>query len=105
MKLLIFLLAMFTLMPLAAYDAAPLPPRLPEPQRSGEALEPDVTIVETEEGTAYEYRANGQLYMVKIQPRVGKPYYEIDSDGDGTLDTRVDDLRNTAVPQWVLFRF
>jgi hypothetical protein len=78
---------------------------LPEPQRSGEALEPDVTIREDERGTVQEYRANGHLYMVKITPRRGAPYYEIDSDGDGELDSRVNDIRNAAIPQWVLFRF
>lgn len=105
MKVLLLVSALFFSFPVFAYDGAPPPPRLPEPQRSGETLEPEVTIVETEKGTAYEYRANGQLYMVKIQPNTGKPYYEIDTDGDGELDTRVDDPRNAAIPQWVLFRF
>ncbi|MBF0256588.1 MAG: DUF2782 domain-containing protein [Gammaproteobacteria bacterium] len=105
MKFVLLLSALLLAAPLAAYDGAPPPPKLPEPVQSGQELEPEVTIVETEEGRAYEYRANGHLYMVKIQPKVGKPYYEIDSDGDGELDTRVDDPRQTAVPQWVLFRF
>lgn len=105
MKVALLLIGLLFTMHLAAYDGAPPPPKLPDPVHSGQELEPEVTIVETEEGRAYEYRANGHLYMVKIQPRVGRPYYEIDSDGDGVLDTRVDDVRNTAVPQWVLFRF
>jgi hypothetical protein len=105
LPLLALLPALFLAAPLAAYDGAPPPPRLPEPVHSGEELEPEVTIVDHPEGRAYEYRANGHLYMVKIQPRVGKPYYEIDMDGDGELETRMDDLRVTAVPQWVLMRF
>lgn len=105
MKAIILFFGMLLAMALAAEEYAPPPPKLPDQQRSGEALEPEVTIIESDKGTSYEYRANGQLYMVKIQPKVGKPYYEVDSDGDGELETRVDDIRVQAVPQWVLFRF
>ncbi len=105
MKVVLLCISLFLATPLAAFDGAPPPPRLPDPVHSGQELEPEVTIVETGEGRAYEYRANGHLYMVKIQPRVGPPYYEIDSNGDGVLDTRVDDPRYSVVPQWVLFRF
>jgi hypothetical protein len=105
MKAIILFFGILLAMPLVAQEYAPPPPKLPEPQRSGEALEPEVTIIESDKGTSYEYRLNGQLYMVKIQPKVGKPYYEVDSDGDGELETRVDDIRVQAVPQWVLFRF
>jgi hypothetical protein len=84
-------------------EDAPLPPPLPNPVQSGEALEPEVTIVETGKGTAYEYRINGHLYMVKIQPSVGPPYYLLDTNGDGVLDVRENRVWNNSIPQWVLF--
>ena len=83
--------------------AAPEPPVLPAQLASGEALEPEVTIIERGKETLHEYRLNGQLYMVKIVPEAGAPYYLIDSDGDGTLDVYEVGPKNVAVPQWVLF--
>mgnify|MGYP001813073513 CR=1 FL=1 len=52
-----------------AVDAPPPPP----PVRSGEPLDPDVTIVQQDDRTIYEYRVNGQTYMVKVVPAKGPP--------------------------------
>ncbi len=53
-----------------------------------------------------EYRINGRLFMIKITPKKGPPYYLIDSDGDGVMDSRQDDLDpNMPVPSWVLLRW
>ncbi len=86
-------------------DLQPLPgpPKLPPQVQSGEVLEPEVTIVETDKGTVHKYSVNGQVYMVKVVPEAGPPYYFIDSDGDGKLDAKVNDIHNISVPQWVLF--
>jgi len=81
------------------------PPRLPEPQRSGEALEPEVNIVETKRGIEHRYVVNGQLRAVKVIPRSGAPYYLLDTNGDGELDAREDDIRSVSTHQWELFRF
>ena len=89
---------------LSAEDAVPEPPDTPPSVQSGESLEPDITIIRRGDKTIHEYRVNGELYMVKIIPRIGPPYYLIDSDGDGSLDIRRSDLEEgTQVPQWVLF--
>jgi hypothetical protein len=48
-------------------------------------LEPQVTIVKTETETREEYRIKGKLYMVKVTPAVGKPYYLVDHQGDGNF--------------------
>ncbi|HYN78859.1 MAG TPA: DUF2782 domain-containing protein, partial [Lamprocystis sp. (in: g-proteobacteria)] len=48
-------------------------------------------------------RVRGVLYMVKIQPQFGPPYFLIDSDGNGTLDQRDNSPMNISIPQWVLF--
>lgn len=80
----------------------PEAPELP-PSYQGERVEPEVTIIETEKDIIYEYRVRGQLYMVKIQPQWGPPYYLLDTNGDGQLDSQQSDPRNIAIPQWVLF--
>jgi len=63
----------------------PLPPKVQDEQ-----LEPTVTIREEEERLIEEYRMNGQVYMVKITPKGGIPYYYIDTDGDGRLELDMD---------------
>lgn len=96
-----FLLLIGLSMTLSVWAADPQP----EQQQGDEAVEPEVTIVETDKGTVHEYRANGHIYMVKVIPHSGAPYYLLDTNGDGELDTRQDDVRNVATPQWVLFRW
>ena len=65
-------------------------------------MEPEVTILETERGTVYEYRVRGQLYMVRIQPQFGAPYYLLDTNGDGIMDVRNPQPWNNAIPQWLI---
>ncbi|MBT7950232.1 MAG: DUF2782 domain-containing protein [Gammaproteobacteria bacterium] len=83
---------------------APLPPDLPDPLQSGQAIEPEVTIVRKGEATIEEYRLNGRMYMAKITPKIGKPYYLVDKDGDGRMEARMSTIYDDfVVPQWVLF--
>jgi hypothetical protein len=89
-------------------DAAPPPP--PAVQ-SGVALEPEVTITPEEverdvRGGAKveEHKVNGRLQYVKITPRIGKPYYLFDTDGNGILESRMSQLySNFVIPSWVIF--
>lgn len=60
----------------------PLPPKVQDEQ-----VEPTVTIRDEEGKRIEEYSRNGQVYMVKVIPDKGVPYYYIDSDGDGRLET------------------
>ncbi|MEW8505912.1 MAG: DUF2782 domain-containing protein [Candidatus Thiodiazotropha sp.] len=111
----LLILPVLTLMLLAAGlpaaevgdEAVPEPPELPLPEIivDGEVIEPEVTIIKHEEGTIYEYRIDGQLYMVKVQPDAGPPYYMVDRDGDGEFDSRSSDPTNISVPQWILMRW
>ena len=89
-------LAMSISFPLLAQEDLERPPEIPTidapeqplpPKVQDEQIEPTVTIREEEERTVEEYSYNGQIYMVKITPKVGVPYYLIDSDGDGNLET------------------
>lgn len=84
----------------------PEPPELPMPVKSGETLEPDITIIRKGKKTIQEFRKNGVLYMVKIIPAVGPAYYLIDTDGDGNMDVRGSDLdEGTNINQWKLFQW
>ena len=94
-------------LPAAGQEAVPEPPELPLPDVivDGEVIEPEVKIIKSEEGTIYEYRVNGQLYMVKVQPVKGPAYYMVDRDGDGEFDSRSTDPTSISVPQWILMRW
>ncbi|MES9860169.1 MAG: DUF2782 domain-containing protein [Candidatus Thiodiazotropha sp. LLP2] len=104
----LFCAGLFVALSAVAEDqAVPEPPELPLPEVivDGEVIEPDVTIIKRDEGTITEYRVNGQLYMVKIDPDNGPPYYMSDRDGDGEFDSRSTDPTNISVPQWILLRW
>ena len=78
----------------------------PQPaDESDETLEPEVTIRQSGDRTIHEYRINGQIYMIKIVPRKGPPYYLMDLDGDGEMDVTEEDPSKIVVPQWILFRW
>ena len=68
-----------------------------------EATGPDVTIVVGEERTVYEYRQAGQLRMIKIVPKHGKPYYLVprnNTRGFGDLDQA-----DMLIPSWTIIEF
>jgi hypothetical protein len=108
-------LALLTLLPLGALaqetGTAPPPPtggylEAPGPVDSpvtGEAVEPEITIREEGRRTITEYRVNGLLYLVKIQPQFGPAYFLVDTNGDGVIDPRDSSPLNNNIPQWVLF--
>ncbi len=73
---------------------------LATPAPAQESLTPDITVRQEEDRTIREYRINGQLYAIEIQPAVGPSYYLIDENGDG--DFRRSETANIAIPSWVL---
>ncbi|NOV32285.1 DUF2782 domain-containing protein [Methylomonas sp. ZR1] len=84
----------------------PEPPDLPAPVQSGEEMEPDITIIRKGKDTIQEFRRNGKLYMVKIQPQVGPAYYMLDTNGDEQMDVKKNDLdENTNINKWTLFEW
>jgi hypothetical protein len=88
-----------------AAKAVPPPPPLPPIETNDPALEPQVTITKRAEETVEEYRINGKLYMMKVTPAHGVPYYLVDDRGDGVF-TRQESLDSgLRVPRWVLFKF
>lgn len=83
--------------------SAPEVPSLPGPYEGESVSAPEVTITETDEEVIYEYRVKGEVYMVKVEPIAGPPYYMMDTDGDGVLDVQESRAPDLAVPQWLLF--
>lgn len=78
----------------------------PEGVPDSQGIEPEVTIIQRGGEAIEEYRIANQLYMIKVTPAKGPPYYLVDTDGDGNLETRQRDLDSEVVPpQWVLFRW
>ena len=68
--------------------------------------EPEVTIIQRGQERVEEYRMNNQIYMIKITPAKGYPYYLVDTTGDGNFDTRRPQLNSKPViPEWVLLRW
>lgn len=100
-SLFILLIAASPLQALAV-GADDVPPPLPE-SLEDRSLDAEVTIIRRKETLVEEYRQNGILYMIKITPKRGYPYYLIDSDGDGSLETRRNELDNPEIVQWRLF--
>jgi hypothetical protein len=85
----------------------PLPEAMSPPGAiEGDANEePEVTIVKKGDETVEEYRVHGELYMQKITPSHGVPYYLLKEDQDGGW-SRLDDIaKPVAIPKWVIFRF
>ena len=87
-------------------DLQPLPEAPPPPQpQIDQSLEPEVTIIKRGAETVEEYRVNGRLYMIKVTPATGIPYYLLDENGTGNFSRR-DDLDNPVkVPMWVIFKW
>lgn len=89
----------------AQTDLQPLPYIPPPPGMAEVDLEPQITIVQRGEDRVEEYRIRGRLYMIKVTPQHGRPYYLVDHRGDGQM-RRYDDLSpNFQVPLWVIHQF
>ncbi len=87
-----------------ALQALP-PPPLPAVGAQDADLEPQVTITKQTEQTVEEYRAGGKLYMIKITPKVGKPYYLVDDRGDGKFSRQESLDSGVRPPRWIIHSF
>lgn len=78
------------------------PPKIQE----GEALEdePEITIRKKGKKTVHEYRMHGELYMLKIIPEHGVPYYLHKEDQHSDW-VNIGPNPPLAVPKWTLFTF
>lgn len=97
---------------LSESDVSPPPPLQSEVQAErgqaggGGFDGPDVTIRSDDEEHIQEYRVNDRLFMIKVTPEKGIPYFLVDTDGDGRMDSRRNELEpDFMVPQWTLLRW
>ena len=91
--------------PPANLQPLPEPPPPPPGYELDPALEPQVTIHKRGTDTVEEYRIGGKLYMIKVTPPHGKPYYLVDERGSGEF-TRRDGLdQGVRPPMWVIHQF
>lgn len=111
-RLLVFCLSLLALPAIAVDERPPAPDPLPEvpepplPVQSGEEMEPDITIIRKGSKTIHEYRRGGWLYMIKVIPDIGPPYYFIDSNGDGKMDVQKNDLdKGAQVNMWKILEW
>lgn len=81
-------------------------PEVSEGSLMDQSMEPEVVITPRDQGRVKEHRVNGQLYMIEIVPTKGAPYYLVDSDGDGLLESRYDGTGSgLPVPRWSILRW
>jgi Protein of unknown function (DUF2782) len=80
----------------------PEPPPPPPGFELDPALEPQVTILKRGEDSVEEYRISGKLYMVKVTPPHGRPYYLIDERGDGKFTRQESHDTGLRPPMWVI---
>jgi hypothetical protein len=111
MRLLAIIAALCIALPAAAQNPPPKLEPIPEPPppppgyEPDPALEPQVTILQRGEDKVEEYRIKGKLYMVKVTPSHGRPYYLIDSKGDGSFSRQESLDTGLSVPMWVIKEF
>lgn len=90
--------------PPANLQPLPPPPALDTTAPDSD-LEPQVTITKKGDMTIEEYRSGGKLYMIKITPKVGKPYYMVDELGDGKFSRQESLDSGLRPPRWIIHRF
>jgi hypothetical protein len=106
MRKFLSILLLSVALPVLAEDAPknlqPIPDPGPPPQAEDQSLEPQVTIIKRDTETVEEYRVNGKLYMMKVTPKSGIPYYLVDETGGGTLIRRDSLDSGVRPPMWVI---
>lgn len=86
-------------------DLEPLPVPPPPPGMVDDTAQPQVTIVKRGQDKVEEYRLNGKLYMMKVTPPGGRPYFLVDQLGNGSWARHEGAGKGLSVPQWVIGTF
>lgn len=114
MRSALFILALLLAAPVMAQEKTKLPsdlealPDVPPPP-PGVNLDagPEVEqrIVVRPEGESVEYRVGGKLFMIKVTPKFGVPYFLVDHKGDGSFAKQEGLDSGVRPPQWVIHQF
>lgn len=91
--------------PAAKLQPLPEPPPPPAGLELDPSLEPQVTIRKSQRETIEEFRIRGRLYMIKVTPFHGVPYYLIDDNGRGDFARRDSYDTGTRPPMWVIHQW
>ena len=68
------------------------------------SLEPEINIQQFNNREVQEYSINDRVYMIKITPSAGSPYYLVDPDGTGEMEYKRDTVGlEENPPRWTLF--
>ncbi len=83
------------------------PEAAPAPVAGEEQLDEQPVNIsrQSEETTIEEFRANGRLYMIKVTPKHGAPYYLVDDLGDGRFARHEGLDSGLRVPRWIIKSF
>jgi len=82
----------------------PPPPAIPDKFEEQSNIKADVTIRKGKHKVVEEYRINGELYLVRVIPTIGKPYYIRYPDGAAGAGIR-NELEDIKTPFWKLFEW
>jgi hypothetical protein len=91
--------------PPAGLQPLPEPPAPPVGYEPDLSLEPQVTITKRGEDKVEEFRMHGKLYMMKVTPPHGVPYFLIDEKGTGNFVRQGEVSPSILVPMWLLKSF
>lgn len=76
----------------------PMPPKVQDPD---EQIQPQVVIRREDDRIVEEYSSGGSVYMIRVTPLDGGPsYYLVDTDGDGTLESRHEHMEPVKPAYW-----
>ncbi|MDP1559662.1 MAG: DUF2782 domain-containing protein [Nitrosomonas sp.] len=81
------------------------PPPLPPDLELDPELEPQITIIQRGEDTIEEHRISGEIYMIKVIPRIGLPYYLVKNRGRGLHTHPGEPGSDVSPPMWKLLEF
>ena len=82
----------------------PLPEPPPPPAGAGPE-EPAVRIPVQEGDKVEELRQGGRVVMLRVTPKNGKPYYLVDTTGNGNWMRRDSLDDGVRVPMWPIYEF
>ena len=80
-------------------------PEAPPPPPGVQPAEPAVRIPAQKEDKVEEIRQGGRVVMLKVTPPNGKPYYLVDTTGNGNWMRRDSLDDGTRPPMWPIHTF